>query len=407
MNEKEIIISMLGTFHDMLKECESKGYNGATMDHFRSEINKLNDLAHACSSVEEFTNKVQQEDLFTQLGQSYANVLTEGLSKPQTTTSNHLDALLAQHIDAIKLALQAAQQQEESDFNKRLIAQLEKRIQLAEQSANYPQYLMAAMEHGLDENLQQLTFSEETLKEEMEYYEHYALCPLDFQHKKEIYDLYSTLKQKNQWVDPILFEHEERKIDHEYKAKIRAWDTFYSDLYSILDELHNWATAHCPRAPYVFPWNLIQDELKKRFTITADKGTRHLIIINKIKRFEADHSISFLDAFTHPIFEYKARQNDCPYQSFYILHLLKEVLPMALKKTSISFSAIKENETFHIQKRINNSTVPNYMISFKDWYIKKHGKEAYEKQYGSIAVPLQPVDWSFDEFKKELSVISL
>lgn len=407
MNEKEIIQSMLTSFRDMLRECETKGFKGAKMEDFRSEVNTLETLALSCHSVEEFTTKVQEEDCFTKIGQQYAELLAEGFSQQAITPSTlHHDALLAQHMEAIQKALQSAQQQASSPYNNRLINQLENRMKLAKQSSNYARYLIACIEQGLDDDLLQLSFSEEALKEEMEYYEHYALCPLDFQHKKEIYDMYKIFKQRYEWVDPLLFQQEVGKIDDQYKTKTSAWDTFYKDVYAILDDLHIWATAHCPRAPYVFPWNQIQDELKKRFAIAADKATRHVTIIHKIKLFEADYSIPFLSAFTHPIFEYKARQNDCPYQSSYVLHLLKQVLPCALRKTSLSFSAIQENETLYKQKQLENNCVANYMIGFKNWYSTKHGQEAYEKLYGNIAVPSEAVDWKYDEFKKEIATIS-
>lgn len=407
MNEKEIIQSMLTSFRDMLRECETKGFKGAKMEDFRSEVNTLETLAQTCHSVEEFTTKVQEGDYFTKIGQRYAEVLTEGYSQPPITTSTlHQDALLAQHMEAIQQALQSVHQQAPSTYNNRLINQLENRMELAKQSSNYARYLIACIEQGLDDDLLQLSFSEEALKEEMEYYEHYALCPLDFQHKKEIYDMYKIFKQRYEWVDPLLFQQEVGKIDDQYKTKISAWDTFYKDVYAILDDLHIWATAHCPRAPYVFPWNQMQDELKKRFAIAADKATRHVVIANKIKLFESDYSITFLAAFSHPIFEYKARQNDCPYQSSYVLHLLKQVLPCALRKTSLSFSAIQENEALYKQKQLENNSVPNYMIGFKNWYSAKYGQEAYQKLYGNIVVPTEAVDWKYDEFKQEIATIS-
>lgn len=391
--------AMLGTFRNMFKECKDKGLTGEHLGGMRDCLARMEKLAVDMNDFSAYSATLTTENLFGKFSDHYSRLLSESAkaaANPIGVYDENADkALLKQTLDAYRDAikrLQDSKQQvkemkgaEASDvdvlFKDKIITDaIQKVISLGESGINYPNFLRAMLEQGLDKAMEGAAATREGLVYRYDFEVGWAFCPYYIEQQKAYIDLFDEMEKTSSFgvPDTMKFNLACEKSDVVLKRKIEKWDAIWRRRDELIDDLYWWILSYTPMAPFIEPWSQASDP-KKAVIETQDCNPGKFVVKEKI--VQRYWNMNLIGLLKDEGLAWQVKYNHFYWSQEMMEFLVKEIYPVCKPFQKPSGELIAKMEKLYKEKRWGNPELPLARKRAAACFDNYFGKGEYEKRF--------------------------
>ncbi len=347
--EKTYADAMLGTFRNMLKECQDKQIDSEALNQMTAVMEKMDMLAIEMNDINSFSTKLTTEGLFTDFSLAYAKVLAEeGQKKYGTSGSYDDDALLQQTLIAYE---QSLEQTNEHPDKEKLQAPVKAVIELGRSGINYPTFLRLLIEKGLDKAMEGSVLNRNALVQDIRWAVDLIL-PVYEKRNCAILKKYDEMAAAETFgvPDAVAFSMERFRITSAFQPAINQYQAIADRWMKMLTLLHDWIDAYTSPAPFDSRYaaaNQIETQRNIKFYKECNPGFFKV----RLDIFKRYFSLDWNDIFSHESFANERKAKRCMYTDEYI-DFLKEVYLHCKPFSNAPAALVNEAEQLHNGKLV-------------------------------------------------------
>lgn len=397
---------MLGTFRNMMKDIEEKGYSGEHVDGMRDTLARMEDYAESLDDFMDFSAKLTTENLFGKFSDHYSRVLaanaTFGGYDPNGPYDERNDqALLKLMVDALKNAIQSIYDSKaetkqllgdraaDADVlfkEKSVVDSIQKLIDLGESGISAPEYLRIQTEQNLDKAMEGTALSLDGLTYSHDFNVALAANPIQIERSARYLQTYRDMAAKSAFGVPQIskFNFACEVIDAELIYRENKWNACKNALEDIVSDLFNWALAHTSIAPYIEPWSLAPNP---REAIERDKDCLPGMIAVRMDILQRNFGSDFLSLVRGEVIAWEIKYHWFWYSKEVTNFLLDEVLPECQPCKHLSSSLAEKMKDIYQGDRYRNPELHLVQERCAANFDAYFGKGEYNKRYPSNPTP--------------------
>ena len=416
--DKTMLDAMLGTFRNMLAECEVKKITGPDFDEMKSTLHRMEQLGQEMDDVAAFSGRLMQENLFMKFSEHYGKALTAGTSADQNSATGMYDdaadqKLLQQSVKAYKEAITQLQQSKEQAkktagtfaadidvlFKEKIYTDaIQEVVDLGSSGISYPEFLSRMMQEGIDKAMEGNVNIRAGQVYILEAAEATSAAPFYIKKEEEKLQLFDTLLATSSFKAPdsLLYTLGCEKIEWKYAPQINKWNKVKQGWEKSTFWLDEWVTSFCPFAPFIQPWSLSKNP--QEAVVESQKCVPgKLRIWEKIN--QRYFGLSLKELFRHESFGWDVTHDWMYWSQEYMEFLLNEIEPLCQPGVILSAGLIEKASGFHNEKRKINPALQGPAIRYAAYFDKYFGAGEYIRRFGMPEkAETNAAAWNFETF---------
>lgn len=416
--DKTMLDAMLGTFRNMLSECEQKKITGADFEEMKNTLQRMEQLGQEMDDVAAFSGRLMQENLFMKFSEHYGKALTAGSTAGQSAATDVYDEatdqkLLQQSLQAYKDAITRIQQSKETTkkaagayasdvdvlFKDKIYTEaIDKVVELGDSGLSYPEFLSRMIEKGLDKAMEGSVNIRDGQVYILEAAKATAAAPFYIQKEEEKLLLFDRLAEVSSFKAPDNLQYTLgcEKIEWQHAPGINRWNKIKQGWEKSAFWLDEWITSYCSFAPYIQPWSLAKKP-QEAVVESQECVPGKLRVWEKIN--QRYFNLSLKELFKHESFAWDVKHDWMYWSQEYMEFLLKEIEPLCQPGAVPTASLIDKASRFHSEKRKVSPALQGPALRYAAYFDKYFGAGEYAKRFGlPEKVETNAAAWNFETF---------
>ncbi len=376
--EQMYIDSMLGTFRNMLKECEDKKATGDAFEKMKDILSKMEQLAIEMDDLAAYSGRLTSDNLFVQFSNSYGEVLAE-LAKKEYSAGDSDEKLLQHTLKAYEDSITNLKDVPHSDL---IIPVIQQIIEFGHSGVSYPVFLRVCEEKGWYKAMEGSMVTREGLLSDIKVSTIFELS-IELNRANEILKVFDEMAARSAFgvPDATEFSLERIRIYWKYAPAIAERDAIILRYSKFFELLKDWIDSYCSFATYDERWASVEGMAVTLRNIRRCKECTPGIFKVREKIFKEYFGLTWDDVFSHETYlsEYKARRI---WYSDESIDLIKGVYPYCKPFSDPPAELVNRAEIIYREKKIKRPDCFKLTEENKQLFIQVFGQTEYDRQYG-------------------------